>query len=125
MKENGNRVLAQKGYLLVEPSEADFLVDHAYKPQEEIIGKSGVTTGVGLGFGSGGSFGGLGFGVGPGSSNYVPEALLIQIYAKDGKTLLWRGLATETLMAKNPDETSANFEKVVRAILEKFPPKKK
>lgn len=124
VRENVNRELGRKGYLLTLENEADFIVGYGYRPREEMK-KGGVSTGIGLGFGTGGTFGGLGFGVGPRGANYVAEALLVDIYDKDGKTLLWRGVASETLMAKNPEDTNENFQEVVTGIVEKFPPEKK
>lgn len=123
VKRYANMWLKEKGYQLTSTGEADALITYKYRPKEKVQ-SSGVSTGVGLGVGTGGTFGGLGFGIGGGGSDYIAEGLMIDFYRPDGKTLLWRGIAHETLVADNPEDTNKNFERVIRGILAKFPPEK-
>lgn len=123
VKRYANLWLKEKGYQLTSTGEADALISYSYRAKESIQSK-GVTTGVGLGIGTGGTFGGLGFGIGGGGSDYIAEGIMIDFYLPDGKTLIWRGLAHETLVADNPEDTNKNFERVIRGILAEFPPEK-
>ncbi|MEX0798429.1 MAG: DUF4136 domain-containing protein [Bacteriovoracaceae bacterium] len=116
-----NQFLAKKGFKQVGPAQADFLVDYAYRSKDVIL-PSTLGAGVGFGVGTRRQFGGLGLGFG-GTGQREIETLVIDIVDAKDHSLIWTGRAQENLRSSNPEKTDQNFNRVVRGILEKFPPR--
>ncbi len=119
--------LEEKGFHKVENDKADFLVNYHYVDRE-VLEKDRFRAGFGIGstMGFEHGFGRLGLGVHHGGRRIGEiETLAIDVIDASSRKLIWRGLAQERLMDSTPQETNANFVKVVNAILEKFPPSKK
>jgi hypothetical protein len=47
--------------------------------------------------------------------------LILELYARASGRLLWRGVATETVAP--PDETEAQINRMVKALVKRYPPK--
>ena len=103
--------------------EADCLIAYhdavAKEPAQER-----VRTGIGLGMGSGGTFGSLGIRLGSGSQDDERETLTIDVFEPRTGKLLWRGFTEQRLeRSSDPKKAEARINATTRAILSKFPPK--
>ncbi|HAZ13155.1 MAG: hypothetical protein A2X86_20835 [Bdellovibrionales bacterium GWA2_49_15] len=116
--------LQLKGYKKVEAGKGEFFVNYHYL-EKEVIERHRGSAGFGVGstLGSDSSFGSLGLGIpfGPARVHEI-ETLVIDIIDATSGKLIWHAQAQEKLLDSTPQETSANFIKVVEAIMAKFPP---
>lgn len=128
IREAVNTTLVARGYRKTTGANADFLVGYQYKVREKTDRRDRSRTGVGFGVGTGshGSFGSIGIGIGLGGRDreYDEGVLTIDVVTPDGKKLIWRGMAEQRLVWNNdPRKTTERINKVVRAVLEQFPPR--
>lgn len=113
--------LKANGFALSSKGQADFILDYHYYARDVIVDASSVGFGYGVGGRGGFSGVGLGFPMGGTSSREV-ETLVIDVISPVTNKLVWRGVASERLINSTPEKTSANFTRVIQAILKKFPP---
>ena len=110
--DNIDRQLAAKGLKKVE-GDAGLYVTY----------NGGLKENVSLqGFGTGGRWVGGSFSV-----NKVTElegTLIVDLYDVQGKRLVWRGIATETV-SKKTEKNISKLEKVVEKLFKEYPPKAK
>lgn len=116
-----DREFANRGYRKVAEANADFLVSYRYA----IAGKdepNRVHTSVGLGSGSGGTFGGIGVSIGLGRDR-EKSILGIDLVNPDSGKLIWRGVARQRPVEQSsPEKTTAKINETVSEILKEFPP---
>lgn len=116
------RNLAAKGFRKSPAGAVDFTVSYVFQIRRS-IGSDRVRTGVGIGFGSGGSFGSVGVSRGSGVSEHEEGMLVIDLNAADGDNLLWRGTGIRRLSRRSdPDKITAEVDETVGKILAQFPP---
>jgi Domain of unknown function (DUF4136) len=104
--------------------EPDFLLRYEISLRES-VGGSPVTVsgGFGGGGGSGGGFGGFGTGIGYSPSTPRQEGtLLIDVIDPETQQVQWRGWGTSS--ARDDQIAPERLQKMVTAILERFPPKR-
>lgn len=118
-----DKVLAEKGYRKVAKDKADFLVSYHYAITGEEDDDARVRTSVGLGTGSGGTFGGIGLSIGLGGRDREEAVLGIDVINPGNDRLLWRGVARRPPITESePAEATAEVYETVEAIFEEFPP---
>lgn len=116
-----DRELAARGHRKVAADNASYFVDYHYTVAGEDE-PSRVSTSVGVGGGSRGTFGGIGINIGLGRDRQ--ESILgIDVIDPGNGKLLWRGVARQrALTQSDPVETTAKINETVDAILSEFPP---
>ena len=116
-----DRELAAKGHRKVPADKADYFVSYRYTVAGEDE-PNRVSTSVGVGGGSRGTFGGIGINIGLGRDREESILGIDVIHPTTGK-LLWRGVARQRpLTQSDPAETTAKVNETVAAILGEFPP---
>lgn len=116
-----DRELAAKGHRKVGADNADYFVSYRYTVAGEDE-PNRVSTSVGVGGGSRGTFGGVGINIGLGRDRQ--ESILgIDVIDPGNGKLLWRGIARQrALTQSDPEETTTKISETVDAILREFPP---
>jgi hypothetical protein len=139
IRTNVDAQLISKGFIKVEPAQADFLVNYSITVQEKIdISTYNTYGGYGAGWGGGyyGAYGapyryyGLSYGYAPTGtetqvSEYQQGTFVFDVIDINDDTLIWRGTA-EGRMSKQeltPDERDAKIATIIREVLYAFPPK--
>lgn len=118
-----NSELMEKGYRKVAADKADYLVSYHYTVAGEDE-PNRVRTSVGVGGGSGGTFGGIGLSIGLGRDK-ERSILGIDVIDPGNGKLLWRGVARQRpLTQSDPAKTTAKINETVEAILLEFPPER-
>lgn len=119
-----DRELAGKGYRKVAKDDADLLVSYRYAVAGEDE-PNRVRTSVGLGGGSGGTFGGIGVSIGLGRDR-EKSILGIDMVNPDNGKLLWRGVARQRpIEQSSPEKTTLKINETVAEIFKAFPPERK
>lgn len=122
---SADSLLSKKGYRKISSGGADFLVSYKYYITKEADSGSGASVSVGTSFSSGFSFLGLGMGRRQQQSTEM-ETLGIDIVNPVSSKLMWRGFVEKELVRRSdPNKTTQDIQKMVAAILSKFPPGKK
>ncbi|TYB79322.1 DUF4136 domain-containing protein [Bizionia myxarmorum] len=107
--------LQSKGFVLSETP--DFIIDVKSRTFQTPQSSS-----VGMGVGSGG--GGVSVGI-PIGQNSVSRRIILDFVDANNQQLFWQGVSSEpSAPANSPEARSAQFQKVVLKLLEKYPPKK-
>ncbi len=120
-----DRTLKDMGYQRVSQETPDFYVAYKYTLQRR-IGTDNVRTGVGFGFGRGGSFGGIGIGSGYDVTEYDEGLLVIDMIHAGNGDLLWRGIGTRREQQhSDPEKRTKSVNETVDKILAQFPPHSK
>lgn len=113
--------LSERGYL-ADDLQADFLVDYDLSISTRIE-SSPFTTSFGYGYGAYRNYGGVGVITSPEINQYDVGMLVIDIYNKATNELVWRGIGSERVTTHStPDQTTNTVQRMVRAILDQFPP---
>ena len=113
------RNLAAKGY--IENQIPDFYLTYDFSIRTRLESDP-----VSPGFGTGTYRGHWGFGVSSGSEirQYDQGILIIDIYDRDNRTLLWRGRGSQRYNAHlTPQQSTKMANEMVAAILAQFPPR--
>jgi len=115
--------LKAKGLKRVTDGSAAFVLRYEYVFRKKIQ-SSGSGGSVGFGRGSHGRYGGIGLSTGTNVSDYDEESLTIDFVGSDPATLYWRGTGAQRYAEyKDPDKTIRSLNKLVKKILDQFPPK--
>ncbi len=114
--------LSSKGIRQVESNPDMYVTYHASSKED----KQYVTDSFGYGGGWGRGWGGAGMG---GTSTtriytHTKGTLVVDLWSAQGKKLLWRGTATDT-MSDKPEKNSKKVHKAVEKLFKKFPPESK
>lgn len=118
-----DRELAEKGYRKVAAVKADYLVSYHYTVASEDE-PNRVRTSVGVGGGSGGTFGGIGLSIGLGRDK-ERSILGIDVIDPEKGKVLWRGVARQgPITQSDPAKTTAKINETVEAILREYPPER-
>jgi hypothetical protein len=113
-------ILAKKGFIRVDSTEADFLIVY-YRDYRSRLGGSSVS--VGMGGGSSGRYGGVGYN--SDVSEYDQAILTIDVLNPADEKLIWRGVGTRIAYdGSSPKKMTRIVNEAVAKILKKFPPKK-
>jgi hypothetical protein len=80
---------------------------------------------IGIGIGSGGNNGGFGISGGiPLGSKKFNELFTVEFVNAKTKTIFWEArLNTSVRQNRTPEEKTVHFQKIIKKILEKYPPK--
>lgn len=107
--------LQSQGFVLSETP--DFIIDVKSKTYQ-----SSQSSSVGMGVGSGGGGVSVGIPIGQGS---VSRQIILDFVDGDNQHLFWQGVSSEPAAPANtPEAREAQFQTVVKKLLEKYPPKK-
>ncbi|MBN1141578.1 MAG: DUF4136 domain-containing protein [Deltaproteobacteria bacterium] len=119
------RVLTAKGWRQ-EASGADVELDFRYRI-ERGREPGGISTGIGLGTGSRGSFGGIGIGLGDiGGGDRDQAVLTLDFLERRSGSLLWQGRGERAAsIGVDPEQSALEINELVERILAQFPPAKK
>jgi hypothetical protein len=115
-----NKALTAKGWQLVTSgADVEVTAVGARSNQQEYTSFYDGLGGLGWRRG----WGGGGFGTTYTSVNQIPiGTLVVDLYEAKGKSLVWRGLARDTL-TNNPEKNTNKLNKAVNKLFAKFPPK--
>ncbi len=119
--------LATKGLKRVDSGDTDLVIvfQIAASQEKEI---STYNTGMGYGPGwRGGWYGGMGSTMSTSTTSTINiGSVVLDMYDRAEKKLVWRGMASKTLDAKaKPDKKQKNIDKAAEKMLKNYPPKKK
>ena len=110
--------MAEKGFVPVPASEADFLVTYFVEYKQRIAGNS---VSFGVGGGSYGRYGAAGYNTSV--SDYDEGHLTIDIIHPASGNNIWRGIGRRTTYeGSNPEKVTKIVNTAVAKILAKFPP---
>jgi len=120
IKEAVNTALAAKGLTLVESGGGMAIVAIEMTKNQQTLNTFYDGFGGGWGWRRGGGFGGFGDATTT-VDNYKVGTLVVDLFAANTKTLLWRGSASDTLSDKS-DKNIKNLDKGVQKMFDHFPP---
>jgi hypothetical protein len=128
IKDAIDRQLATKGLTKVDTDTADLYVAFQVAVDKE---KQMTTfdTGYGMGPGWGGRYYGGYYGGGTSTSTTSTiniGTIALDMYDREGKKLVWRGMASKQLDPKaKPEKRQKNLDKGMQKLLKNYPPTKK
>ncbi|VFQ45483.1 DUF4136 domain-containing protein [Desulfoluna butyratoxydans] len=115
--------LRAKGIKKVDDADAAFYLRYEFVLRKKIE-SSGTGGSVGFGRASHGRYSGVGIGTGTSVSDYDEESLIIDFVGRDSSTLYWRGTGAQRYSEyKDPDKAIKSLNKLVKKVLDQFPPK--
>jgi len=115
------QIFIEKG--MSHSQEPDILIRHTFSVSTRIE-SSPFSTGIGYGVGSHRRYGGIGISSAPEISQYDVGIITIDIYNAATEQMVWRGTGSEMLTRHpKPQQTTEMVWRVVRQILDQFPPK--
>jgi hypothetical protein len=110
--------LATKGLMFVESDDADLLLGLQFATREERS-----LTAYNTGWGYGGGWYGAGGTTTAQTSTILIGSVVLDMYDRAAKKLVWRGTATKTLDVKaKPDKRQKNINKAMNKLLKNYPP---
>lgn len=113
--------LAVRGY--TPAAAADFLVSYNYSIETRLESDP-VGTSFGYGMGRYHRYGAFGIDSGVGVRQYDVGILVIDFYNGQSGEPVWRGTGSELVtLHSTPEETSAQVQRMVDAVLAQFPPR--
>jgi len=114
--------LALKGLDYSEVDLPDVHVAYSYNIIPKL--QSGtVTTGVGVGIGTGATMGGIGVHTGADVSQYDQGLLVVDILSPKTEKLLWRGTSTRVVRThSSPEKITQDIDATIEKLLAQFPP---
>lgn len=122
IRQSIKKHLSLKGMHYSEVDLPDVNVAYSYN----IISKlqSGtVTTGVGVGIGTGATIGGIGVHTGADVSQYNQGLLVVDILSPGTGKLLWRGTSTRVVRThSSPEKITEDIDATIEKLLAQFPP---
>jgi len=124
-----DRQLATKGLTKTDSDTADLYVAYQVAVDQEKQ-MTTFSTGYGMGPGWGGRYYGGYYG-GGGTTTATTSTInvgtvAIDMYDREAKQLVWRGMASKQLDPKaKPDKRQKNLDKAMEKLLKNYPPKKK
>jgi len=127
IKEAVDAELATKGLTKVDTDDANLFI--GYQPsvgEEKQFNSYSSGWGYGPGWG-GGWYGGMGSTTTTGSTTTIYKGqLALDMYNSAGHDLVWRGVVTKTIDAKDkPEKQQKNLAKAVKKLLKDYPPRVK
>ena len=123
IKEAVNTALTAKGLTPVESGGDIAIVAIEMTKNQQTLNTFYDGLGGGWGWRRGGGFGGFGEATTT-AENYKVGTLVVDLFDANGKTLLWRGSASDTLSDKS-DKNIKNLDKGVQKMFDHFPPGQK
>ncbi|NLC70821.1 MAG: DUF4136 domain-containing protein [Desulfuromonadaceae bacterium] len=116
------QVLAEKGFQPASWGKPEIEIDYRYRI-ERTYEPGGVSTGIGLGTGSRGTFGGIGIGLGGYGNDYDEALLTLDFLDHDSGTLIWQGTGRRRASAhSDPERATREIREMVEQILAQYPP---
>ena len=110
--------LAMKGLHKADKSQADLLIGYQTAPRKE---RQITLYETGWGYGPGWRAGGV---TTAQSSTILVGSVVLDMYVRSQKLLVWRGSVTKTIHANaKPDKRDKNIQKGVQKLLKHYPPK--
>lgn len=118
-----DRHLSRKGYVLTEKSEADFLVSWFGRVKDKVAQNNIDHFYNTYGYGALAATQPEMVAEGGGSRNFSKGTLIIDLLDAKTKKVIWRGTATDTIVADMSEgDVAAYIERSVRQVLSGFPP---
>jgi hypothetical protein len=122
IREAVDQSLSEKGYQIGNQTSYDFYVLYKMTIKRR-IDSDNISTGVGFGIGSSGSFGGIGINTGGRVNEYDEALIIIDIISAEDNKLLWRGKSTSRMSQHStPEKTTESVNRIIEKIMAQFPP---